>query len=215
MNRYLFAFSFALVAAVAGPASRSDNAVSAMSTQQPDEIFVSGGMQMPPPTDLSVFLASTELAFVGRAESVDVTFLPGVTDRVYTRMTFRPVEFIKGTSPDGVVAVWELGGSYVETAGGRQARSPATVAQRIEIGGLYFVPTGRMSIPPVSGLQLLRNGDALVRIDAGALVSMSDRQEWVRAVIAVGQQAMQTPGPPVDERTAFLSALRRAVAALR
>jgi hypothetical protein len=211
-SRYFFVLSLALV--VVGSGSEPGSAASVMGTRQQEEIVVTGGMQMPPPTDLSVFLASTELVFLGRAESVGVTFLPGDTDHVYTRITFLPIEFMRGASPGGVVDVWELGGSYVETAGGRQARSVAAVAKNIEIGGLYFVPTGRISIPPVSGLHLLRNGDALVRLDAGALVSMSDRRGWARAVIAQGQQTIQTPGPPVDERTAFLAALRRAAAAV-
>jgi len=182
VSRYCVAWSFARVAAVTGPASTPAAAAYAMNTQQPEEIVVSGGMQLPPPTDLSVFLALVpSWLSSGGAESVTVTFLPGDTDHVYTRITLSPDRvFERGLTRRRRCRVgnWRIvRGRTWRPADAQPRRS----REEHEIGGLYFVPTAACPFLRYLVLQLLRNGDALVRLDAEALVGMSDRQGWVRA----------------------------------
>ena len=184
-----------------------------------NEVWVNPGSGGANERDLPAFFANLTLAFIGTLEDVSPEFVDEGKTELYTRLTFRPTEFLKGVStntPAGTVDVWAYGGTYLETPGGRIPRHPADVAEHLELGASYFVPAGRLdSLPsrelyrdsPVRSLYLLTGIDALARISKEGVTAQGG---WTAVVIAKGRAASSTPGVPLDDVTAFLTALRRA-----
>jgi hypothetical protein len=124
-----------------------------------NEIVISAGVQLAPPADINEFVRTLDMAFIGRATGVSVEFLSGDPDRVYTEMRFRPTEWIKRgslTNEPAEISVWTMGGSYLETAGGRRPHKPHRVGQDVVLGGAHFVPITHLDVVPVKGLYLLK-----------------------------------------------------------
>lgn len=194
-------------------------AASTSQTLSRGEVWVNPGAGGGAERNLGIFFANVTLAFVGTLEDVSPQFVDESKTELYTRMTFRPTEFIKGVLPTGTsdtVDVWTPGGTYIDTPAGRRPRRPADVATDIKIGASYFVPAGRLdSLPsraayqssPIRSLYLLAGTDALVRISRGGL---SPSGEWTGIVIAHGKEMSPTPGTLPDDLTAFMNGLRRA-----
>jgi hypothetical protein len=185
--------------------------------QVPEEITVGTEEQLASNPNLTEFFAQTRLAFLGTFEGFFATFLPG--DRrteIFTALTFKPVEFLKGRSrPDPstpALTVWQYGGTYVVTPSGPKVVRPAPITERLASGSLYFVAVGTLDDHPgLTGKYVLRGRDTIVRLDDKEAVALSSNQGWVRAVVAQGRSSMTRPGPSPDDATAFLIAIRRAV----
>ena len=187
--------------------------IQAGSVQAPGEVIVEGGTQLPSPTDLSQFFASVDVAFVGIAQSVSVRFLGNDHDHPYTCMTFRPSEILKGGSAlasNGDVEVWTYGGSYIDSPAGRQPLNPAGIASGIRPGGVYFVAATHLEVPELVGKRVLAADDALVQIDGPQVRTPYYFKRWLNAVVANGRALFVAPGPPPDDATLFLNALRAA-----
>ena len=185
-------------------------------TRLRNEVWVNPGAGGAAEEDLTAFVSNLTLAFIGTLEDVSPEFVDERKTELYTRLTFRPTDFIKGVSPSGesgTIDVWTYGGTYLETPGGRVPRRPADAAEGLELGASYFVPAARADSrdlfgdSPASNVYVLSGLNALVRISKNSLTPAGG---WTAVVIAKGRAASSTPGVPLDDVTAFLTALRRA-----
>ena len=189
--------------------------------REPGEIVQNVGDPQGSIQNLAVFFAHTKLAFLGAVDNVAPILLPEPDgrDAVFTRMTFKPTEFLKGSPPVGFVGtldVWTLGGSYVETSTGRRPFRPARITQGLQPGAVYFVAVATIDgYPSLDGRYVMRGDDSLVRIDGGQATALGWGTDWLTAVIVQGRASMTTPGVVPDDATAFLTAIRRAAAASR
>ena len=185
--------------------------------QPPEETVVLTGDPQPSAQDLATFFSSTKVAFLGIAESVVPVVLmnPRGNETVFSRLNFRPTEFIKGSAGEnsgaGTFDVLRWGGSYVRTAAGVEPVRVAVIAQRIQIGDVYFVAAASVDgYPSLDGRYVLNGDDTLIRLAGGQAQAIVSQSEWVTSVIAKGRAAMTTPGVIPDDATAFLTAVRAA-----
>src|SRR5436190_4002926 len=129
----------------------------------PGEVFQFGGEPQPSERNLAAYFARSPVAFLGTVDSVSAQLLaaPDGTPTVFTRITFRPVEFIKGSAPtgSGTFDVWRWGGSYRETPNGREPVRPVAVAQRLQPDTRYFVAVTTIPGYPSLDGRFVLNGD--------------------------------------------------------
>ena len=179
------------------------------------EVSTGGGFERGAPGDVSVFLASVDVAFIGSLLSVSPEFVGDDTDHVFTRMTFKVHEAIKHTGPGSVptsIDVWKSGGTYVETVNGHRPRRPAPVGRALHVGATYFIAAARARPDSrLHGQLTLAGIDAVVQIDHGEMRPAIDSL-WATGIVAAERTRSSTSGRPVDDATAFLTALRRAAA---
>ena len=185
----------------------------------PGEIIQYTGDKEPSNPDLRVFFATTKLAFLGTIDRIAPVVLaaPDGQETLFTRMTFKPTEFIKGLPPAtfaGTFDVWRWGGSYVETPNGLRPVRPVAVAERLQRDAVYFVAVTTINgYPSLDGRYVLCGDDTLVRVDGEQASALGLEKAWVTAVVAHGRTSMPAPGVLPDDATAFLTAIRRAAAA--
>ena len=179
-----------------------------------EEVSVDVGLSAPSTTNLSQFLANTDLAFVGVLEQVSVEFVDAAREDLRTRMAFRPTEVLKGSShvaPGSTIVVWVRGGSYVNAGTARTPIGIAEVARSLRIGTTCFVPARRFAKPgsALNGQYWLDALDALARLEDGRVLpaAAAAGSTWIRSAVSQGQ--LLSPGAN-DEATLFLNALRRA-----
>lgn len=176
----------------------------------PDEVLVESTYSIGMENELPLYLSVQTMVFVGQLQARSGEFVGDHDSKsLATRMTFRPMDVLKGTLPIGQpIDVWTSGGTYLQTGAVKTPRRLSEIADTMTVGSTYLVAASiRLG-------RLFAATGVLVELDGtGAVGGPHIDQQWLQTTIASGRANLLEVAPtavPTD-REAFLHQIQTAV----